>query len=77
MEPYQERVIAERDEVAAFANATQDRLIKLVDFTATPAFTGLPFEQRELLNAQALLMREVVEHCNALSDVLQSRISTF
>ena len=77
MEPYQERVIAERDEVAAFANATQDRLIKLVDFTATPAFASLPLEQQQLLQAQAVTMRDTAEQAEAYKNILDSRISTF
>jgi len=63
MEPWQERVIAERD-------ALVDKLVKLGCFLHTPQFHVLPGEDKQLLRRQREAM---LDYC----DVLDERIARF
>lgn len=63
MAPYQERVIAEKAEL-------DEKLQKLVAFSETEIFNGLPEDERERLHQQA-------EYMQLYSDVLGKRIAAF
>lgn len=63
MLPHQQRVVAEKAEV-------DDRLNKLLAFTSTPIYAGLPQEERNRLSEQTSYMQ-------AYSNVLGERIAAF
>jgi hypothetical protein len=63
LQPHQERVIAERDEL-------RERIIKLTTFINTQAFLDIQYaEQRRLIRQQGLMQE--------LRDVLDERIAAF
>lgn len=63
MEPWQERVLAEQDEL-------DDRLAKLESFMLTDQFAKLSWEDRED-------MRDQAQHMTLYRSVLRRRISRF
>ncbi len=63
MAPYQERVLAEQNELT-------EKLVKLRQYIATAEFSSVPEEERNLLMAQG-------HHMTAYSDTLAQRITLF
>lgn len=63
MQPYQARVVQERDELL-------ERIVELVDFMKSPTFEGLPAEETSLLRRQLSVMREYLQ-------ILDERVSVF
>jgi len=63
MQPHQQRVITERDELA-------EKLTKLIAFIGGSVYNGLPQDERIRLNKQATIMQDYL-------DVLAERIKSF
>jgi hypothetical protein len=63
MQPHQQRVVTERDELA-------EKLTKLNAFTGTAVFTGLPEAEQFRLTRQAGIMKDYL-------DILNDRINAF
>lgn len=63
MQPHQQRVVTERDELA-------EKLTKLNSFIGGEIFNGLPADERVRLAKQAGLMKDYI-------DILNERIEAF
>lgn len=63
MTPYQERVVAEKEELDA-------KILKLAQFKISEAFATLPRIEQERLSVQLQVM-------NLYSDILRTRINAF
>lgn len=63
LQPHQQRVVQEKAEL-------DEKLTKLVAFSANPIFSDLPLDDRNLLVEQA-------HHMQAYSNVLGQRIARF
>jgi hypothetical protein len=63
MQPHEQRVVEERDEL-------QTKTRKLGEFLETQTYSNLPYEDRKLLNIQHATMQ-------AYSEILNTRIGRF
>lgn len=77
MKPFQERVVAERDEINETVAEAKNRLGRLKPFLGRPAFQDLPEAEQARMQSQAAIMTTFIAAGEAYVQVLDARIAAF